>query len=446
MSVPTDDHDDRRVEKSRHGRLLRASDEAPHSDEALDADKDDLPAFLSGAHRKHSDSDDFPKRLSEGLWLNSARFEPWWQEILTTMRALPLSARSQFASGKVKLKSSIFRLYKWVSVGLETNGRLLLSFWSEQSATAALQSRGRIRITPIWKGFADWPSGPLFAIKVQLAIAVAALGLLATLILTSPNTQTSSAQGVHQSQTASAPILASAPAISIEKRLDFSPGLRSWLMSGGAIIDKPELAVGETSSPTGPVDQAPNSIPVPGLVILSGLPSGARVSNGTPVNEAQWGVPTGGDELTVIALPSSAEQSFRTSLEFFNGTGSPSGRINLMITHDAPASPIVGLPSRHQLQRSLTKVAATPQHRHRKNQATALATAPMKPAPPILVTGSIGAPSVKVTPPDPPPPIFPFLGFLSPQPGTPTVPPDTTITKSQSLFPESLSDVFKNSY
>jgi hypothetical protein len=446
--IPTDDQKNRDIVKLRRGRILRASKQTLPYDKPLDTDAGDLPNFLSGAQPEHYDRNDLPSRV-----------ERWREAFSMGARGICLPVRVQLLSAKAALKSLISALHGWLSAGVEVEDQPRLSIRPTQSPDVTLRPWHPRLLLLHRKVHADWQRGLPFAIQAQFAVGVFAFVLLAALILTSLSTPTFRPHGLRHSNVASPPLF------DIEARLDFGPGLRSWFMAGRAMVNKPNLATqGAQSSPTGPGDQAPNWISVPGLAILSGLPRGARVLNGVLVNEAQWGVPTGGDDLTVIAVPSSAEQSFRTSFTLFDGAGSPSGRINLMVTHDAPATPTVDLMNQQQLQRSETKVVATNSRRHQKHQLKRSQTIFKKPPPSPLITGS-AAPLLE---PAPLPPILSFLGVLAPQPVNPqvpspitgstgsspasaptlpsTVPPDTPIATSNSGIPATLSDVFKNSY
>jgi len=147
----------------------------------------------------------------------------------------------------------------------------------------------------------------------------------------------------------------------------------------------------------------------------------------------------------VIVLPSSADQSFRTGLEFFNGAGSPSGRINLEVTHDAPKSPTGDLLAQRQSLQSAGQGTAVT-HRPAKHLAKKSPTISRKLSTPTLISGSTASQFVNAPGPAAPPSGLSFLGFLTPQTAKPSVPLDTPTTIGKSWAPESLTDIFKNAY
>lgn len=440
MKIATDDQRDRHLEKWRRDRLFRASKQTLPSDDPAEAEVEDLPAFLSRPAHQNEARRDFRAHLSKGFRSNWARVNRLLGNISTAARDSFLSARGKLAAAEAALKATLLRLYERLRVSIEGMVHWRLSIPPIPSVASALRSRRQGLYALARKGIADWPRGLIFALHAQLAAGVLALAILAALIVRSPKSLPFAPRGSHPSNIAFAPIF------DLEKRLDLSAGLRNWLKSGGAIADKFDTSVkGERPSPSGLDEQASTTISGPGLVIFSGLPSGARVSNGTQVNEAQWGVPTGGDEPTVIVLPSSADQSFRTGLEFFNGAGSPSGRINLEVTHDAPKSPTGDLLAQRQSLQSAGQGTAVT-HRPAKHLAKKSPTISRKLSTPTLISGSTASQFVNAPGPAAPPSGLSFLGFLTPQTAKPSVPLDTPTTIGKSWAPESLTDIFKNAY
>jgi hypothetical protein len=408
MNISTDDANAKRLEKLRRDRLLRVSGQMLSGVHVFET-TGDLPAFLSKQPQQHGRQGPFVVHAVSGL------------AVTQSLRRARIIARVCASIFRRRIKQAINTLRQQIAVVAGGSYRLLARHLIRlRSAVQDHRDRQTLLEPYIFE-----PT------EVHAAAAVGLVGIAAGLIFFTPGHEP---QAISRSLPRSVPVSSlidaphrfdPAPDVDPAERLDFGQGLRERLAAGGLNLEvPPEPLRGEVSDEMSAHDRSSAQDGVAGILLAD-----TGVLSGTVIAEAPPGLPQTGHENFATVLPPAATEAFFTSLE-------------LLAANLAQNEPVIaGSKDSETGQGDHLRRQPLRPNPQRRRQPVQPAPASLQNKPSPIATGSIASPSAPA--PSLAPPLF-FLGLLAPQPVDDPPPQETEINKS--WLPESMTDVFKNSY
>lgn len=410
MNIPSDDTNARRLEKLRRDRLRRVSGQMLSG--VCAPGTRDLPAFLSKQPHQDRHHGSFVIHAVDGVAVTRSlrRTRTIVRVFASIFRRRIKKAANRFGQQSAAAARNFYCMLR----------RHLVRPYSEPGVAQDLRDP-----QTLLEPYTFEPT------EFHAAAAIGLVGLAAGLIFFAPRHEPQTiSQSLPRSAPVSSPIDAPrhfdpAPDGDPEVRLDFGQGLRKRLAASGFNLEvSPEPSRSDNSHQLPAHDEQAAQEPVASVPLAD-----TGDLNGTVIAEAPPGLMQTSDDNFAALLPPSAAQAYFTNRE-------------LLTANLAQAEPVLSgsqdgeTGQSDHLKRRLLR--PNPQRRRQPVQQPP-AFLQNKSLP--IATGSIAAPSAPA--PSLAPPLF-FLGLLAPQPVDDPPPQETEMNKS--WLPESMTDVFKNSY